>query len=279
MSRRPSRLSQSIGYDPFVLLGNQLAGDPRFVVVLFSKLESGDLENGSRIVSHFCRKANYLPQMLSALVTHSFESNKGTPGSVLRNEDIASKMTSIQTGSGTEYLVASIGPVIQEIISNPQISFEIDPMKVSMQCSAESGDTSQERINQIIERNRENLEKACDKIIERLMDKDAVAKIPRIMRAIGYMIRVNAEKYTPDSMEALVGGFFMLRFVNPSIINPEKRKLIPEKQQILPSARRNLILLSKVLQVSDIVSFVERFFVLFVCCRMIHGASAIWEVF
>ena len=67
-------------------------------------------------------------------------------------------------------------------------------------------------------------------------------------RALCYLTKQLAEEYAPDSVSTLVGGFIMLRFINPSLITPESYSL---SRGLKPSARarRNLTLISKFLQV------------------------------
>lgn len=49
----------------------------------------------------------------------------------------------------------------------------------------------------------------------------------------------------------LIVGFYLLRYVNPAIFSPEQYNLLPQGKVASPKARRNLVLITKVLQVQN----------------------------
>jgi ankyrin repeat protein len=72
--------------------------------------------------------------------------------------------------------------------------------------------------------------------------------MPREMRAIAYFTAEYARQYAPDRIVPLVGGFVMLRIFNPSLLTPEAYGLLPNGLVPGPAARRNLTLITKLLQ-------------------------------
>ena len=67
-------------------------------------------------------------------------------------------------------------------------------------------------------------------------------------RAIAAYTASLAESYAPSQVIPLVGGFVVLRFISPAIVTPESYGILPPDVIPTPKARRNLVLLAKLLQ-------------------------------
>eukprot|EP00163_Fabomonas_tropica_P001240 TRINITY_DN1094_c0_g1_i2.p1 TRINITY_DN1094_c0_g1~~TRINITY_DN1094_c0_g1_i2.p1 ORF type:complete len:531 (+),score=91.00 TRINITY_DN1094_c0_g1_i2:231-1823(+) len=63
----------------------------------------------------------------------------------------------------------------------------------------------------------------------------------------GYIVE-NCNKYNLDCVAPMVGGFIMLRFFNAATVTPEAYDLLPQECTPSPKARRNLVLITKVMQ-------------------------------
>ena len=72
--------------------------------------------------------------------------------------------------------------------------------------------------------------------------------MPRELRAIAGFTAEYARAFAPDRLEPLVGGFIMLRIFNPALVAPEGVGLLPKGTVMSPTARRNLTLITKMLQ-------------------------------
>jgi hypothetical protein len=72
--------------------------------------------------------------------------------------------------------------------------------------------------------------------------------LPRTTRAIAGFVAEYARTYASDRLCPLVGGFVMLRLFNPSLITPEAMGLLGPGVVPTKTARRNLTLISKILQ-------------------------------
>ena len=74
--------------------------------------------------------------------------------------------------------------------------------------------------------------------------------VPYGIRWICQQIRRLVRERFPDATReqtcSLIGGFFLLRFVNPAVVTPQAFMMVESK--LSPSTRRNLTLLAKVLQ-------------------------------
>ena len=67
-----------------------------------------------------------------------------------------------------------------------------------------------------------------------------------ICQQIRRLVRERFASATREQVCSLIGGFFLLRFVNPAVVTPQAFLLV--EQKLSPSTRRNLTLLAKVLQ-------------------------------
>lgn len=76
-----------------------------------------------------------------------------------------------------------------------------------------------------------------------------------IFRIIAGYFAELAREYAPKQIWALVGGFLLLRYINPALMTPETYELLPEGKLPSSKARRNLILITKVIQVMQYIFF------------------------
>lgn len=72
--------------------------------------------------------------------------------------------------------------------------------------------------------------------------------LTRLHREQAGFVADYARTYCPDRLNPLIGGFLMLRLVNPSLVTPESYGILPEGVRLTSKARRNLTLVSKLLQ-------------------------------
>ena len=86
-----------------------------------------------------------------------------------------------------------------------------------------------------------------------------IDKIPPGVRVISQYIDGLSKKYVSDRTFIFIGSFFLLRFINPCIFSPERYGLLPKGEVPDTRTRRNLILLSKLLQkLSNAKTFSEK---------------------
>lgn len=102
-------------------------------------------------------------------------------------------------------------------------------------------------------------------IVETLIDQKNIDKIPAEIRIIASYFAEFSKEHAPKQMWALVGGLLLLRYINPALTTPESFGLLPEGKVPSPIPRRNLVLISKAIQVSlqlIIVFFIMIFFII-----------------
>lgn len=122
--------------------------------------------------------------------------------------------------------------ITQIVVNERKVNFEIDPSKLE---------------SEEIERNREALEKKLEIVLRHLTSKETLEKMPAGIRIIAKYIAEFAAK-TGNDVHVLIGSFIFLRYLNPAISSPEGAGLLPPGKVTSNTARRNLLLITKVLQ-------------------------------
>ncbi|KAH3758841.1 RasGTPase-activating protein [Pelomyxa schiedti] len=195
--------------------------------------ERWDLYAESIITASFARSTTL--SLIRYFVNDEFQNHPPDEPS-FRDNCIASKVIkSYLRKVGSKYLCDMLGDVMHKIcIAEQKISYEIDPGKL------ESHDEVLKR--QILLQNK------MDTILARITDPANIDKMPPGVRLVAAYFFEMAQKYCPESNPlAVVGSFLILRYINPAIFSPEQYGMI-RSGKVSPLVRRNLVLLSKMLQ-------------------------------
>eukprot|EP01119_Soliformovum_irregulare_P020768 TRINITY_DN6782_c0_g1_i1.p1 TRINITY_DN6782_c0_g1~~TRINITY_DN6782_c0_g1_i1.p1 ORF type:complete len:1015 (+),score=334.12 TRINITY_DN6782_c0_g1_i1:326-3046(+) len=134
---------------------------------------------------------------------------------------------------GRPYLKEILGQIIHKIITESKTSLEIDPSKT------ETEDVDK-NVTLLIERTKQ--------VVDAMVDPKNVAKMPNELRIVASFFAEFGKEYAPNQVWALVGGFIVLRFINPALLTPENYGLLPEGKPPSGIARRNLTLIAKIVQ-------------------------------
>ena len=111
------------------------------------------------------------------------------------------------------------------------------PKKITPEEAAVNGD-----VKKLIAMRIDELGSITDKFISALIN--SLPNVPFGIRWICKQIKVFMSQYFNDSTKAqccsMIGGFFLLRFINPAIVTPQAFMLVDSK--LSPNTRRNLTL-------------------------------------
>jgi len=180
--------------------------------------------------------------------------------SLLRANTAITRMMTAYTrrALGQEYLKSTLGELVNEVVDQKNLVLEINPLKVYAEIHGTlvdpSGQVTLERAMDDYD-----IQKTVRERITKIMNMTSkfVKVITASLLDVPYGIRwlcstivtLVKEKY-PDvgdaNINSLIGGFFLLRFLNPAIVTPNAYMLVskPPSQH----ARRNLTLIAKLLQ-------------------------------
>jgi hypothetical protein len=113
-----------------------------------------------------------------------------------------------------------------------------------------------------LERNKKSLIKKLTAIIDRITSKEGIDRMPTGIRVIAGNIAEFAKKYLPNREKHLVANFifgrlesmvfansFACRYLNAAILSPESYGITPKGKVVTAETKRNLTLISRVLQV------------------------------
>jgi len=214
----------------------------RILKEFFSLLENTKYDNLASTLINLSLSTNTTFDMIRFFIYDEFEANHGE--SVMRENCVASKIVKAYLRKiGRNYLAETIGKIIiQIVVTERKTSLEIDPSKVD---------------KRQIERNMKHLKNKVRDIINALTSQEALNKMPVGIRIIAQYFRDCSLKYLPNSnFHVMIGSFIMLRYINPAIFTPENAHLLPKGKTPSSTTRRNLILITKILQVGCVWVFV-----------------------
>jgi len=201
---------------------------------------------------------------------------------ILRANTSLTRMMGTYTrrGPGQQYLKQTLTPILARTVADQNLNLEINPAKVfeayineyetkegkpyteerkltTEQCAAHP------KVKEIIAPRIAMLEKIADDFVNQLVNSLDV--VPYGIRWISRQICTLFKEKFPDASQghkcSVIGGFFLLRFVNPAIVTPNAFMLIETK--LSAQTKRNLTLIAKMLQnVANNVPFggVKEFF-------------------
>ena len=113
--------------------------------------------------------------------------------------------------------------------------------KLNRKASPEEAGANPE-VQKLLKARFELLGKLTDDFINDLIG--SIANVPYGIRWICKQIKSLVKKFFPEATKAnicsMIGGFFLLRFINPAIVTPQAFMLVDSK--LSAAARRNLTL-------------------------------------
>ncbi|KAJ3438584.1 gtpase-activating protein [Anaeramoeba flamelloides] len=103
-------------------------------------------------------------------------------------------------------------------------------------------------VQQIFEENVYKLGELCDTILEHIYN--SIENMPMVIRKICSLMKQSILKHFPEAepldIASKIGGFYMLRFVNPAIVIPVSFNIID--MNLTTKMKRNLTLIGKITQ-------------------------------
>ena len=179
-------------------------------------------------------------QAAARLVKQEFALHQHHPAQILRQQSLASRVLGEHArASGRGFLEAALGPELRRLVgSTSSYDLEVDPSRL------ESDASSTHRLDENVRR----LQQWGDAFVLALTSEGARDALPSSMRALAATIRAASAAHglTPEQTTALVGGYLILRVVNPAIVTPEAHGLLDAPPP--PALRRALVLVSKLVQ-------------------------------
>jgi len=167
-------------------------------------------------------------------------------------------MDNLIKSQGVSYLKDILIEPLKKVLLDESLDLEIDPSKIVASklelqdtFSNEQSDTqnAEMELQQRLDDNLENLTLYCRYFLDRILSRESMESMPFEIRYICKIIHnLASEKYRIETPEILIGSFIFLRLFNPTVVYPETREILPSEVRVHPKQRRNLVLISKVIQ-------------------------------
>lgn len=247
--------------------------ETRFVSTLARLVKLGEIDNLLQTVMFTLYGNQYdeseehlLLSMFKSVLFEEFRQSKSIANLLRANTALTRMMTTYtRRGPGQQYLKEVLTKVLTHLTSAQDLILEINPLKVyeAMLNQRESMTGQQSNLNrkptaeeaaanpdvqEIIQPRIKKLGEIADQFISAFINSiDLVPYgIRWICRQISLLTREMFPTATREQALSLVGGFYLLRFVNPAVVTPQAFMLVEAK--LSANARRNLTLLAKILQ-------------------------------
>jgi Ras GTPase-activating-like protein IQGAP2/3 len=248
-----------------------LQNEPQYMATLLRLVTLDQMDNLLQIImftlygnQYNSREEYLLLSMFKLVLAYQFDQTTEF-GSLLRANTPVSRILTTYTrrGPGQAYLKSVFSDRIASLIKHRDLNLEINPVKVYQQILETLGDreasaragaltpleaASIPQVHQLVESRVRMLLEIANSFLTIMIDNlDAV---PYGIRWICKQIKGLAKRKYPTATDwqicSLIGGFFMLRFVNPAIVTPQAYMLVPSAPSLHP--RRTLTMLAKMLQ-------------------------------
>jgi Ras GTPase-activating-like protein IQGAP2/3 len=250
-----------------------LQRDTRFIAQLARLVKAGEIDNLLQTVMFTLYGNQYeeneehlLLSMFQAVLQAEFDEATGL-GSLLRANTALTRMMSTYTrrGPGQQYLKQTLTNVLKYVTEQKDMCMEINPIKVYEAYIIDYETTTgrpfelnrkptpeeaaaNPQVQAIIGPRLRALEEMSTTFLNAILNSTDL--VPYGIRWICKQIRELTKAKFPTSTRAqtcsLIGGFFLLRFINPAIVTPQAFMLVDSKLSV--NTRRNLTLLAKILQ-------------------------------
>lgn len=207
-----------------------------------------------------------LLSMFRRVLQDEFDEATGVSNLLRANTALTRMMTTYtRRGPGQQYLKHTLTEVLTIVVSDDSLQLEINPSKVYEtyinEYESKTGKPSplprkatpeeaaaNPQIKAIIDPRIKKLDAIANQFVDIIIS--SLKSVPYGIRWICRQIRDLAKDKFPNATReqvcSLIGGFYLLRFINPAVVTPQAFMLVDTK--LSANTRRNLTLLAKVLQ-------------------------------
>lgn len=181
---------------------------PSFISEISTVCPSGDIEEYIAGLVNAFGNTGLIDKIIHELIKSEI-SRASRPFYILRGNSCATTALSLYSGlKGNEYLVRTLKPVLTELV-NSEDFFDIEKLELS-----------DPEVEKEVPLFMNYLEKIIDSLYE------SISYFPKDFFKICQIIHSSTYEKFPDHALIAVGSFFFLRFLCPSIVNPEPESII-----------------------------------------------------
>eukprot|EP00761_Pharyngomonas_kirbyi_P003604 gb/GECH01003608.1/.p1 GENE.gb/GECH01003608.1/~~gb/GECH01003608.1/.p1 ORF type:complete len:753 (+),score=183.31 gb/GECH01003608.1/:1-2259(+) len=217
-------------------LAREITTNKNLLQALYSAVPPRRLEDLASCLVRISLAIGTTSTMFDALLRKEFEVAQQGLRTILRANSLTTKvMDSFVKTVGQDYLKNLLNSPISRVL-NSNTEFELNPDKLSIE------DGIQKQL--IVSENTLQIKDYAQEFVDSITSKRARETMPSELRLIAGSIGELAHLFEWD-IAPLIGSFVMLRLFNPVIVFPDMWHI---SQNVTKAQRRNLILISKILQ-------------------------------
>lgn len=217
----------------------------------------------------FSPREEYLLLSLFKNAVSNEVSNTTTVKGFLEGNPVVAKMVLAygRRNQGKQYLSQVLGPLIKPILEDSELNLEINPLKIYKEyVNSEEQKTGNRiappqdlneqtaaelpQVKAVLQERVAKLESLSNMILNGLIN--SIDQLPYGLRWVcKQMKQILSEKFPDATFESVcpvLGYLLYYRFMNPALVSPDAFGLSAENEIIGQNVRRNLVMVSKILQ-------------------------------
>eukprot|EP00052_Salpingoeca_macrocollata_P018497 m.151912 g.151912 ORF g.151912 m.151912 type:complete len:659 (-) comp20710_c0_seq3:186-2162(-) len=181
-------------------------------------------------------------------------------GNLMRSNTATSRMMTSYSRreQGQVYLRKTLRPPLRILFEMSHINLDTDPVKIYRELGLKLIEDEKEissencaifpEVQRVIEERVQCLMEMTSRFLSAITQSldDVPYGVRWLCRTIKMLTRQKYRGATIENISSLIGGFFLLRFVNPAIISPDAFNIMEDKPS--GNVRRNLTFIAKTLQ-------------------------------
>ncbi|KAI8913360.1 Rho GTPase activation protein, partial [Gorgonomyces haynaldii] len=249
-----------------------LQAEPRYMAGLARQVTLAEIDTLLQTImftlygnQYETREEYLLLSMFQNVLAAEFEGATSFSGLMRANTPVSRMMTTYtRRGPGQTYLKGVLSERVNKLIELKDLNLEINPLKVYEQMiqdieQAQGSCDLPKSVTPEVAGANPDVQAIIQPRVKTLMEIGAsflsiimssLDQVPYGIRWICKQIRSLTKRKYPEASESqkcsLIGGFFMLRFINPAIVTPQAYMIVEGTAQKNP--RRTLTLVAKLLQ-------------------------------
>ncbi|EKE37766.1 hypothetical protein ENUP19_0307G0003 [Entamoeba nuttalli] len=237
----PSDYSRALD-DSYLYFINLLTNDLEIARIFGESLPITSQDLFSNLICDLFCEVHVIDDFIELLLKQEFQTNVLT-ATLFRTNSLCTKVqTAYARKECQNFMMEVFQPIIQKVIAMPPL--ELDPIKLQTLYPNKTEEQLTEEANNSLQK----LEDLSDEVIATL--RRHLRNTPTPLSVMCHQIRESCFLYhtdDPDIALSLIGGFVFLRLFCPALAAPEGSNLCGTAI-VPPTARRTLILLTKILQ-------------------------------
>eukprot|EP01080_Neovahlkampfia_damariscottae_P008417 gene8417-242_t len=210
----------------------EITSNPEILKVIYTSIQQNDMDLISRSLYNISKELGNTDKLIEIVVEFEFQDKNSSKQTALRTNSLPTKiLDNLMKETASKYTANILQDPIMNVLKEKN-NLEIDPHKIENK--------------EMIDKNLKLLNSLASQVIEAMLSEKAIETIPPKIRDVCRLIEKQC-KTVDWSSSHLLANILFLRLFNITVVFPDQNEHM--KLQLLnPQERRNLILISKIVQ-------------------------------